>query len=244
MSNIVLGLDVGGTGIKGALVDLDKGSLHSDKIKYKTPDNSSPKEVIKVIKKLISDLEWEGKDFGCGFPSIIKNGVAFSAANIDKGWKNFDISKFFKKELGVKTSIINDADAAGMAEYNYGAGKGKSGTVLMLTLGTGIGSGLIVDGKLVPNSEFGHMKWRDGIAEDYASNRARKNGDLSWSEWGKELNKVLLHYELIVSPDLIILGGGVSKSFAEYAKYFTSKTPIIPAQLLNNAGIIGAADSL
>jgi len=237
----MLGIDVGGTGIKGALVDMNKGEFVSDKVKYKTPSESGPKEVLEVIKKLIKDLDWKGKPFGCGFPSIIKNNVAHSAANIDKRWIGVDLAKEFKKGLGVKVNFGNDADVAAMAEMRYGKGKGVMGKALLVTLGTGIGSGMLMDQRLVPNVEVGHLKYKKSILEDYASNRAREKKDLSWEVWGKELNNALRYIDFILNPDLILLGGGVSKKFSNYKEYLTLDTKIIPAKLLNNAGIIGAA---
>lgn len=237
----MLGIDVGGTGIKGALVDMNKGEFVSDKVKYKTPSESGPKEVLEVIKKLIKDLDWKGKPFGCGFPSIIKNNVAHSAANIDKRWIGVDLAKEFKKGLGVKVNFGNDADVAAMAEMKYGKGKGVMGKALLVTLGTGIGSGMLMDQRLVPNVEVGHLKYKKSILEDYASNRAREKKDLSWEVWGKELNNALHYIDFILNPDLILLGGGVSKKFSHYKEFLTLDTKIIPAKLLNNAGIIGAA---
>lgn len=239
--NLMLGIDVGGTGIKGALVDIKKGEFVTDKVKYKTPDDSSPPAVIEVIKKLLKDLDWEGKPFGCGFPSIIKNNVCYSAANVDDRWIGVDMAKLFKKELGVKVTFGNDADAAALAEMRFGKGKGVMGKVLLVTLGTGIGSGLFMDQKLIPNSELGHLHYKKSIVEHYGSNRARETKDLSWEEWGKELNKVLKYMDLILNPDLFLLGGGVSKKFNNYKEYLTVNTKVIPAKLLNNAGIIGAA---
>lgn len=238
---LMLGIDVGGTGIKGALVDMNKGEFVSDKVKYKTPSESGPKEVLEVIKKLIKDLDWKGKPFGCGFPSIIKNNVAHSAANIDKRWIGVDLAKEFKKGLGVKVNFGNDADVAAMAEMRYGKGKGVMGKALLVTLGTGIGSGMLMDQRLVPNVEVGHLKYKKSILEDYASNRAREKKDLSWEVWGKELNNALHYIDFILNPDLILLGGGVSKKFSHYKEFLTLDTKIIPAKLLNNAGIIGAA---
>lgn len=241
MSKHVLGIDIGGTGTKGAIVDIKTGEFVSDKIKYKTPEESTPKAVLSVIKNMVTDFEWEGKQIGFGFPAIIKEGLACSAANIHKDWIDFDIANYFGKELNCPLTVVNDADSAGLAELLFGAAKDKQGSVLLLTLGTGIGSALFVDGYLVPNTEFGHLKWKDSITEDYASNRARKSNKLDWSEFGKELNAVLNHIELLLSPDCIILGGGISKSFDEYVDCFDIKAEIIPAKLKNNAGIIGAA---
>jgi len=240
-NELMLGIDVGVTAIKGALVNMKKGEFASEKVKYKTPSESGPKEVLEVIKKLIKDLDWKGKPFGCGFPAIIKNNICYSAANIDKRWIGIHLGKVFKKELGVKVSFGNDADVAALAELRFGKGKGVMGKVMLVTLGTGIGSGLFMDQKLVPNCEIGHLKYKKSILEDYASNRAREKKDLSWEEWGKELNNALSYVDFILNPDLILLGGGVSKKFSNYKEFLNLDTEIIPAKLLNNAGIIGAA---
>ena len=237
----MLGIDVGGTGIKGALVNMEKGEFVTEKVKYKTPSESGPKEVLEVIKKLIKDLDWKGKPFGCGFPAIIKQNVCYSAANIDKRWIGVNLAKVFKKELGVAVNFGNDADVAALAEMRFGKGKGVMGKALLVTLGTGIGSGMLMDQKLIPNVEVGHLKYKKSILEDYASNRARENKDLSWEVWGKELNNALKYVDFILNPDVIFLGGGVSKKFDNYKEYLTIDTKIVPAKLLNNAGIIGAA---
>ncbi len=239
---ITLGIDVGGTGIKGALVDTVKGELVSEKIKYATPQPSRPKSVMTVINQLIDDFGCRNQNFGCGFPSIIKHDVCYSAANIDDGWLNMNLHDFFLEHTGSKVSFVNDADAAAVAEMTHGHGKGVMGIVILITLGTGIGSGIFLDGKLFPNSEFGHLLYKKSVFEHYASNGARKKKELSWREWGKELDVFLNHVDLIINPDLIILGGGVSKYFEEkFKKYIEISTPIVQASMGNNAGIIGAA---
>jgi polyphosphate glucokinase len=241
MSGHVLGIDIGGTGVKAAVVDTEQGILLTPKIKYATPKPSSPEAVMGVVNQLIDDCDWRGKPMGCGLPSIVKNNIVFSAANIDKSWMNVNLDDLFAKEVGQEATFINDADAAGIAEMTYGEGKGVDGTVIMLTLGTGIGSGLFRDQKLVPNTEFGHLEHKKSIWEHYASNSARERKDLSWSEWGAELNEYLNHLDLLLSPDLVILGGGVSKKFSKYKDYLNVSYEIVPASMLNNAGIIGAA---
>jgi len=241
MGKKVLGIDIGGTGIKGAIVDTKTGEMITDKIKYKTPKPSTPDAVMGVVKQLIQDLGAEDLAMGIGFPAIIKKGVSHSAANIDSSWKGFNIKKFFKSQFDVKVKVVNDADAAGIAEVRHGAAKGVDGAIILLTLGTGIGSAYLLNQVLVPNTEFGHLKWKDSITEDYASNRAKKTKDLDWPAFGQELSEVLNHLDLIFSPDLFILGGGISKHFQTYAEYLTIKPKIIPASLQNNAGLIGAA---
>ncbi len=241
MSESVLGIDIGGTGIKGAVIDLQTGALLTKKIKYKTPAVSTPDAVLKIIRNLLHDFSWEGKPLGIGFPAIIKNGVAKSAANVDKSWKGFDIQSFLSQELEVPTTVVNDADAAGMAEFRFGSANNMKGTVLLLTLGTGIGSALFRDGRLVPNVEMGHLKWLDSIAEDYASNRARKRDGLDWPQFGGRLNEILNHISFLMSPDMIIIGGGISKNFEFYEPYIDIDATVVPAMLKNEAGIIGAA---
>jgi polyphosphate glucokinase len=238
---IILGIDVGATGIKGGLVDIHKGQLVSERIKMGTPKPAEPESVAEVIKELIENFDWDGGTIGCGFPSIIKNGVCHSAANIASSWIGLDAAEYLKKKTGYSFAIVNDADAAGLAELLYGKAKSMQGTVMLLTLGTGIGSAIFIDGKLVPNTELGHLFYKKSVAENYVSNRARKERELSYKDWGKELNLYLEHLNKIFSPELIILGGGVSKRFELYSKYFTVDTKVVSANLYNDAGIIGAA---
>lgn len=237
----ILGIDVGGTGIKGALVDTNTGLLLTDKIKYGTPQPSNIDNVMDVINKLISDFNFENKNFGCGFPSVIKNNICCTAANIDDSWINADLKAIFLERTGSNVTFTNDADAAAVAEMKFGVGKDREGTIVLLTLGTGIGSGIFLNGQLLPNTEFGHLLYKNSIFEHYASNGARKKKGLSWKQWGDELSTYLNHVDLLVSPDLIILGGGVSKHFAKFRKHLNIKTDLVPAAMGNNAGIIGAA---
>lgn len=241
MEDIILGIDVGATGTKGALVDINTGTLASDRVKYLTPKPALLGNVTDTIQKIVTDLNWEGKAMGIGFPSIIKNGICRSATNIDKTFIGIDLQSSFNQAFNTDVSIINDADAAGIAEITYGDYKNHSGTVLFLTLGTGIGSALFYNGKLVPNIELGVVKWKKGIAERYASNSARENKDLSWKEWGQELNEFLQYLEILFTPDVIILGGGVSKKFHKYKDHLKTNCPVDTATLLNIAGIVGAA---
>ncbi len=237
----ILGIDVGATGIKGAVVDLEKGELITARIKYPTPKPATPQSMTDVMKQIISDFDWKGKPVGVGFPAIIKNGVAHSASNIDDSWLDFPIVGFLNKKLKCPVRVINDADAAGLAEKRYGGGSDKEGLVILLTLGTGIGSALFYNGVLLPNTELGHLKWDGGIAERFASNSARENKELSFKTWGKELNRVLKHIEFILAPDHFIIGGGISKKFHKYSEYLKTDATIEPAKMLNNAGIVGAA---
>ncbi|MFT6337011.1 MAG: polyphosphate glucokinase [Saprospiraceae bacterium] len=237
----ILGIDVGATGIKGAIVNIEEGVLITERIKYPTPKPATPQAMTEVMKKLIEDHNWKGKPIGMGFPAIIKDGVAHSASNIDDSWLDFPIIGFLNKKLKSPINVINDADAAGLAEQKFGGGSEKEGLVVLLTLGTGIGSAIFNDGILIPNTELGHLKWKDSVVEKYVSNNARETNDLSFKVWGKELNKVLNHLEFVLSPDHFIIGGGISKKFHKYEEFLDCIASVEPAKMLNNAGIIGAA---
>ncbi|MEO1259423.1 MAG: ROK family protein [Bacteroidota bacterium] len=237
----ILGIDVGGSHIKGAIVDIKKGELTSERVKIATPSPSTPAAVAKVVQELIQQVGFEGDLIGCGFPSIIKNGVCYSAANIDKQWKGTNVQKLFTKATGAKVFVTNDADAAGISEMEYGVGKGVSGSVLLITIGTGLGSALFVDGTLVPNTEFGHFPFKGDIAEKYVSKTAQKRDNLTWDEFGKRFNEYLLVVERLTSPNLIILGGGYSKKFDNFSGHIDIETKVVTAEMFNHAGIIGAA---
>ncbi|MBK9255756.1 MAG: ROK family protein [Saprospiraceae bacterium] len=241
--NEVLGIDIGATGIKGALVDLSTGNLASEKFKVKTPIPATPEAIAECLKMVVENFKWEGKQIGIGFPAVVKRGVALTASNIDQAFIDYPIEKEYSNILGCDVTVVNDADAAGIAEMTYGKGKGKDGLVLLITLGTGIGSALFLDGKLLPNTELGQLYYKKSIFEKYASNSARELKLLSWKAWGKELNKYLQHVSLLLSPDLILIGGGVSKHFENYKEYLNVNTSIETASLLNDAGIVGAAMS-
>ena len=241
-----LGIDIGGTGLKAALVDLDKGELVTRRIRHDTPKPATPDAVGDEIRAVVSELEAEHSfpevlPIGAGLPSVVKEGIVLTAANIDKGWIGVDAAKLFQEKLGRPVMPLNDADAAAIAEERFGAGRDFSGTVLLLTIGTGIGSGLLIDGRLVPNTEFGHVEFKGRDAERQLSGVARERRRLRWKAWALEFSDYLARLELYVSPDLIILGGGVSKVFAKYREWLTTRAPIVPAQFLNTAGIIGAA---
>jgi polyphosphate glucokinase len=223
----ILGLDIGGTGIKAALVDLETGEFTKEKIKYATPQPSTLTSVAMVLNQLIEDFDWKGKVIGCGFPSIIKHNVIHSASNIDKSWLGVNLRDYFLEYVGNNGAYINDAD--------------KSGTTLMLTLGTGIGSGLFLDGKLVPNTELGHLTHKDSVWEKYASNGARKRLELDWDEWGARLNDYINHVDLLLNPDRVLLGGGVSKKHEKFLEYIELRDKVQIASMQNNAGIVGAA---
>ncbi len=243
----ILGIDVGGSGIKAAPVDVENGKLLKDRERIETPASAEPLEMLEIIDKLITKFKWKD-EIGCGFPGVVKKGVIHTAANLSPLWVGIDLSCRLKKFTKSKVSIINDADAAGLAEMKFGAALegnfNKEGIVLILTLGTGIGSALFVDGKLVENTEFGHIEIRGKEAEKRAANAVRENKDLKWKKWGKRVNEYLLTMEKLISPDLIIIGGGVSKKFEKFSKYLEIKTPIRPAGNQNEAGIIGAALSV
>ena len=238
----VLGIDIGGSGIKGNIVDTSTGTLLYERFKILTPKPSTPEAVSGVIREIVHHFNWEGKGIGIGFPAIIKNGQCLSASNIDKSWLNFPIEQFFADELNAPVLVINDADAAGRAEIQFGIGKGEMGTVILLTLGTGIGSALFYNGNLIPNTELGHLLYKESIFEHYASSGAKKKKGLSMQAWARELKRYLLHINHLFSPELIILGGGISRKFDKFSPYLDKvPTRIIPANFQNSAGILGAA---
>lgn len=236
----VLGIDVGGSGIKGNLVDISTGEILSTRHRIDTPKPATPKAVSKTVGKIVTHFNWKGP-IGCGFPSAIQGGIIKTAANIDKGWIGEDVESLFAAETKCQVKVVNDADAAGLAEALLGAGKGKSGVTMLLTVGTGIGSALINNGKLVPNTELGHLHFKGDIAEKYCSDSARKREDLSWTDWGKRFNKYLQHINRLFYPDRIIIGGGASKRFHKFSSEIDVPVKVLPATLLNDAGIIGAA---
>lgn len=238
-----LGIDIGGTGIKAGLIDIRTGDLISERYKVLTPKPSSPEIIAKEVKKVVDHFKWEGS-VGIGFPAVIQNGVVRTASNISKSWIGVDGEKLFAKATGLPTVLMNDADAAGVAEMEFGAGRKKNkGTVVLITIGTGLGSALFRNGQLVPNTEFGHLIMHGDIAEKYASNAARENNELSFPVWGKRLNEYLDHLHFLLRMERIILGGGVSKYFEEYKAFLkvSSKVKVRSAKLKNNAGIAGVA---
>lgn len=242
--DLLLGIDVGGSGIKGGLVDVNKGEMVSERFRLPTPQPAKPKAMAETFAAVVKHFDYKGP-IGCGFPAIIKDGVAQSAANIDDAWIHTDAAGLFSKASKCKVTVVNDADAAGLASSYFGLGKGRKGVVLFLTIGSGIGSALFLDGKLVPNTELGHiyLKGQDKIAEKYAADSARKREELSWLDWGFRFNKYLHHVDRIFSPDLIILGGGASKHFDKYQPSLNLDTEVKPSIMQNMAGIIGAAVS-
>ena len=237
----VLGIDIGGTGIKAAPVDTTKGTLVTERVKVETPHPAQPDAVAAVVAQHVKNFGWTGP-VGLTFPGVVVNGVTMTAANLDPAWIGLDTRALFSKAAGVPTSLINDADAAGLAEIKFGAGAGHQGTVLMLTFGTGIGSALFRDGILVPNTEFGHIEIRGRDAEKRASERAKELHDLSWGKWAGRVEEYLHHVEGLTAPDLIIIGGGISRKADKFLPLLTSlRATVVPAAMQNNAGIVGAA---
>ncbi len=236
----IMGIDIGGSGIKGAVVDMDSGELVSERIRLVTPDPSSPKAVAAVVNKLVKQFEYQGP-VGVGFPGVIRNGVCYTAANVDADWISTDAAAIFKKVNGNPFYVVNDADAAGLAEVKFGAAKEVPGVVLVFTLGTGIGTAIYNNGVLLPNLEFGHLKIREKDAEKRASSAAKVKKDLSWKEWAGNLQEYLNIMEDLFWPDLIIIGGGISRNHAKFFHLLNTRTKIVPARFYNQAGIIGAA---
>ena len=241
-----LGYDIGGTGVKAALVNLGTGQLVSQRIRVKTPIPSVPAAVADVAKGLFEVISKEvevpaSAPVGCGLPGVLKNGRLLSAANIDRGWLEVSAEEVLGAAVGRRVYCLNDADAAGLAEVRFGAGKGVPGTVLLLTIGTGIGSAIFTDGHLVLNTELGHFRWRNNDAEKRISGTARERRHISWRKWATEFSEYLAEIEIWLNPDLIILSGGVSKEMARFGNYLKAKAPIVPAHFLNSAGIVGAA---
>lgn len=236
----ILGIDIGGSGIKGAPVDVTTGQLTAERFRLPTPQPATPKAVSKIVAKVARHFDWHAP-IGITFPAVVQNGITMSAANVDKSWIGAPAETLLAEATGCPVRVLNDADAAGIAEMTFGAGKGQSGEVMILTLGTGIGSAIFVNGVLVPNTELGHLEMNGLDAEDYASDRIRKEKDLNWKKWGKRVNKYLAVLERLFSPDLFIIGGGVSKKFDRYAEFLMPRVPVVPAELRNEAGIVGAA---
>jgi polyphosphate glucokinase len=237
----VLGIDIGGTGVKAAPVDTTTGQLLADRQKLTTPHPATPDAVAAVVADLVKSFSWTGKA-GITFPGVVIGGTIRTAANLDKSWIGIDGAGAFAQATSLDVTVLNDADAAGVAEMKFGAGKGQVGVVLMLTLGTGIGSALFVDGVLVPNTEFGHIEIRGKDAEKRASEHAREVGDLSWGHWAGRVDEYLEHMEALLSPSLIIIGGGVSRKSDKFLPLLTGiQAKIVPAALQNDAGIVGAA---
>jgi polyphosphate glucokinase len=236
----ILGIDIGGSGIKGAPVDIQTGLLAAERYRLATPDPSLPEAVGNVVAKVVKHFAWQGP-IGCTFPSVIRDGIVYTAANVNPAWIGTDGRWLLQQKTGCPVLLLNDADAAGIAEMKFGAGRGKKGVVIILTFGTGIGSAIFVKGQLVPNTELGHLEIRGKDAEWRASDHARQAKGLSWKKWARRVNEYLGRLEALFSPDLFIIGGGVSKKHAKFLPLLKTHAQVMPAQLLNDAGIVGAA---
>lgn len=239
-----IGIDIGGTGIKGAVVDLGTGELVTERVKIKTPKGGRPADILEATGQLLAIIAGQGHSslpLGVCFPAIVKHGRTLSAANISDEWIGLEAERLFERELGGAIHFINDADAAGYAESQFGAAKGERGLAILTTLGTGIGSAFLYDGVLVPNTELGHLELDGHDAEDRAAYSAMEREDLTWAEWAARLQRYYSHVEFLFSPDLFVVGGGVSKHHQEFLPLLSLGTPIVPAAFRNNAGLLGAA---
>lgn len=239
--DVRLGIDFGGTGIKGAAVDLTTGTFAGPRRRIDTPEVSTPAAVVEVFREIIDFLEVPNGPVGVAVPGIVKHGVVGTAANIHPNWQGLDAHAYLTDALGREVTVLNDADAAGLAELRYGAAKGRDGLVVVTTLGTGIGSAFFMDGVLVPNTELGHMQLHGMVAEQWAATSARERDALSWEEWAVRLTEFYRLVERVFSPELVVVGGGVSKAYEKFLPYVEIDTELVPAVLRNRAGIIGAA---
>jgi len=236
----VLGIDIGGTGIKGAPVNTDSGEMLAERLRLATPQPATPQAVITTIAEIVQHFNWQGP-VGCGYPGVVKGGVTYTASNLAKEWIGFNLAEALHARTGCDIVALNDADAAGLAEMRFGAGRGQNGVVLIITLGTGLGTALFVNGHLVPNLELGHIEIGGKDAEKQTSAVVREKAKLSWKRWGKRVNKYLITMEQLLWPDLIIVGGGVSKNPEKFFPYLTTRSTVVPARMRNQAGIVGAA---
>ncbi len=236
----ILGIDIGGSGVKGAIVHTKKGKLKTKRFRIPTPQPATPGAVADVIKKIVDHFDWKGP-VGVGFPGVIQQGFARTAANLDKSWIDVNLNELFSKKTGCKVHVVNDADAAGMAEMKFGSGKDFNGVALLVTVGTGLGTVAFTNGNLLPNMEMGHILLHGDDAEKYASDAARKEDDLNWEDWAGRFNEYLQRMEELLWPDMIIIGGGASKKDDKFIEHLDTKAKVVPARLLNEAGIIGAA---
>lgn len=239
-TGVKLGIDIGGTGIKGAPVDLEKGELTTERFRLLTPKPATPEAVAKTVAEVVKHFGYEGR-VGCTFPAVVKHGVVHTASNVDKSWIGTDARAAFEEATGCTFTITNDADCAGVAEMQFGAGAGRMGVVIVATLGTGIGTAVFHDGKLLPNTELGHIEIRGKDAEDRAADSVREAKKLDWKQWAKRVDEYLDQLESLMWPDLVIIGGGVSKKGEKFIPLLTPRCEIVAAKLLNEAGIVGAA---
>ncbi len=235
-----LGIDIGGTGVKGAVVDIKKGVFVTDRLRIETPQPATPEAVTDVVAQIVKHFDWDGR-VGCTFPGVVMHGTVHTAANLDKAWVGLDAEKMMGKATGLHVSVMNDADAAGVGEQVFGAARKDAGVVLMVTLGTGIGTALLYHGELVPNTEFGHLVLNGQDAEKYAAESVRDREALSWEEWAGRLTEYFTMLEDLVWPDLFVIGGGISKEPDPWMPLIKCRTKMVPARLRNKAGIIGAA---
>lgn len=236
----ILGIDIGGTGIKAAIVETQTGELVSEHKRIPTPQPATPQNIAERLSQLVAEFAWTGL-IGCGFPATVHRGVAYSASNIDPSWINTDAQTLFSQTTDQPCFVVNDADAAGMAEMRFGAGQNGKGVSILLTIGTGIGSAVFVNGQLHPNTELGHLRCGDSIAERYCAESVRIKQNLSWQEWGNRFNAYLNHLEFVFNPDRFIIGGGIAENMPHFQSYLHTKAAILSAHSLNQAGIIGAA---
>jgi len=236
----VLGIDIGGSAIKGAPVNTTTGELMAERYRILTPQPATPEAITEVVAQIVQQFNWQGY-IGCTFPAVIKQGVAHSAAHVDKAWVGTNGEQLIKAKTGCSALLLNDADAAGIAEMEFGAGQDHQGLVIMLTFGTGIGSAIFTKSQLVPNTEFGHMEIRGKEAEERASDRIRTEKNLSWKKWAMRVNEFLEQMDVLFSPDLFIMGGGVSRKHEKFIHLLQARAEIVPGKLLNHAGIIGVA---
>lgn len=236
----ILGIDVGGSGIKGAPVSTEDGRLLDERFRLKTPSSAEPGDVAETVAAVVKHFNWQGP-VGCGFPAAIRRGEALTAANISKHWLGVDARQLFAEATGCRFHVLNDADAAGLAEMRLGAGRGRQGLVLVITLGTGIGTALFIDGRLVPNTELGHIEIDGREAEKWAAESVRGAKDLSWKKWARRVDRYLREMQALFWPELVIVGGGVSKKHEKFLPHLTVDVELVPAEMRNEAGIIGAA---
>lgn len=238
---IGFGIDIGGSGVKGAPVDIERGVLAvPERFRIPTPQPAVPDAVLDTAAEIVRHFDWQGA-VGCALPAVVQNGRTLTAANIDESWIGVDARALLRQRLDVPVTMLNDADAAGLAEDRYGAGRDQNGVVLVLTFGTGIGSGLFTDGVLVPNTEFGHLEFHGGPAEHYCAARLVEDDGMHVDTWAERVNEFLCHLERVVVPDLFVFGGGISKRFDSFSSHFTTRAPVVAAELRNEAGIVGAA---
>lgn len=242
----ILGIDIGGSGIKGNPVDTETGEMLGERYRIPTPKPATPDAVLETLCQIAKQFSWQGP-VGCGYPGVVRGGVIHTAANLDDSLIGMNLARSLEKAVGSPAMVINDADAAGLAEMRFGAGKGEGGLVLVITIGTGIGTALFAHGHLVPNTEFGHIKmklhkdpkWQE--AEKLVADSARKREDITWKQWAARFNSYLAYMQMLLNPDLVILGGGAAKKGEKFMPYLKSDVPLKTAVLENRAGIIGAA---